>query len=570
MKLLCLLLFTLCAPHIFAQDEASTGYLWRQALDGEVIGRPTVQAESVVVALDGGNVRAYSVSGRSLWNFSAPGRLSPYVARSREGTSYICRTNGIFFAVNRAGKELWRVNVGGALSGPPLIGWDGRVFVPAANKIFCYTASGNPLWARDLDGSISAGPCLDTGGGIVLALENGDVLRVSPYGAIKVKRLSAAPRIVLSAGRVSASDDASSSPLILAMYRDGGVQLLDLSQPDAAPSVLPRLPSPPLAAASRGESVAVLLANGQMIMLSGIDGTTLWAGDTHTRARRQGAENEAAVLFDERGVYALTTDGAAGFTADGRRLWHTALTNASGVPAFDDDGILYSGGKDWILCAWKLENRLMKKDQPLYGPAPEGSYGTGQTPQQLPLSLFYDDTQIQKQLESIRHEILAGRVGENEPEWLAWLMGIAGDSLRQNTISFANPRAYISQRILALQLLARIGSHETVPWLARLFRTENEPLVKAAAARAIGGIGADPNGMAAHEFLSAVNGEKLVRDEQVLVSIASAAGALCRFSGPLLSDAGSRILVLLSNANRPASVRRQALLELKMIGTAEK
>jgi outer membrane protein assembly factor BamB len=415
---------------------------------------------------------------------------------------------------------------------------------------------------REFEEGISASPCLDLDGGIVLVLENGDVCRINPYGTAEVKRLLSPPRIALSVKWPVSSNNALSFLLILALHRNGDVQLIDLSQPDAEPVNLPRLPAPPLAAASRGENIAAILANGQMIMLSGTDGTILWAGDTHVRARQQGeADNDAAVLFDERGVYALTTDGATGFTADGRRLWYTTLTNASSVPAFDDDGILYSGGKDWILCAWKLENRALQKEQSLYGTGPEGFYGMGQIPQQI-----YDDAQIQKQLEAIRREILAGRVGEHEPEWLAWLMGIAGGNLRQDIISFAHPRAHISHRILALQLLARIGSCETVPWLLRLFRIEEETLIKAASVQAIGGIGADPNGMAMQEFLSAANGVKLILDEQVLVSVAAATGALCRFSGPPLSGTGSRILVLLSNASCPPLVRRQALRELKTIG----
>jgi outer membrane protein assembly factor BamB len=578
-----LLLLTLCSPHVFAQNEENTDYLWRQALNGAVIGRPTVQAQSVLIALDGGNIRAYSASGRFLWNFSVPGRLSPYITRSREGTSYICRTNGIFFAINRAGRELWRVNIGGTLSGPPVIGWDGRVFIPAAKKIFCYTASGNLLWVRELNDTICASPCLDMNGGILLALENGDIIRINPYGAAEVKRLLSPssggepPRILLSVKRLITPNDDSATPLIMALYRNGDIQLIDLSQPDTEPANLPRLPSPPLAAASRGENAAAVLGNGQMVMLSCADGTILWTGDTHivvqgglpsggggrgAPLQSEGAENDATVLFDERGVYALTASGATGFTIDGRRLWYTTLTNASSIPAFDDDGILYSGGKDWILYAWKLENRALKKNQSVYGPAPEGSYGM----MPLPSSAFYTDDQTQQQLTDMRREILAGRVGENEGEWLAYLMGIAGGTLRQGVILFAHPKAQLSHRILALQLLARIGSVETVPWLARLFRLEDEPLIKVAAAQAIGGIGIDPNGIAIQEFLSVANGTRPVHDEQVLVSVAAATGALCRFSGPPLSDTGSRILVLLSSINRPPSVQRQALRELREMG----
>jgi outer membrane protein assembly factor BamB len=557
-----LLLVLFCSIPVFAQsggaavDAVNTAYLWRQAVGGAVIGRPTVQAQSVVMVLDGGNIKAYSSSGRPLWNFSAKGRLSPFVTRSREGTSYICRTNGIFIAVNRVGRELWRVNIGQALAGPVVLGWDGRVFIPVAKKIFCYTASGNLLWTRELAGKISAGPWLDQAGGILLALDTGDAARFDSYGAAIVRRLSSVPRILLSIRRSVAPNAASPAPAILALYRDGHLQLIDPSLPDAAPLDLPRLPSPPVAAASRGSNAAAVLANGQLVLLSGIEGTIRWTADPQVRVG-----NEAEVIYDERGIYVLGANGAAGFTVDGERLWFATLKNASGIPAFDDEGVLYSGGKDWILYAWKLEDRALNHKRNLYGPAPEGSYGL--PPSSLRVSSgFNDEAQIKNRLETMRREIMAGRVGENEREWLGYLMETAGGSLRQGAFQFNRPRTLISSRILALQLLSRIGSSEAIPWLARFFRNEEEPLVKAAAARAIGDIGVDPTGAALQEFLAAITPENPLFDEQVLVAVAAASGALCRFSGPPLFDTGARILVLLTNIKQPSSVQRQARHEL--------
>jgi outer membrane protein assembly factor BamB len=534
-----------CSFTAFAQNsgpasnniEINTAWLWRQAVGGAVIGRPTVQAQSVVVALDGGSVKAYSASGRPLWTFSARGRISPHITRSREGTSYICRTNGVFIAVSRIGKELWRVNAGSALSGPAVVGWDGRVFVPTARKIACYTASGNLLWARERAAAHSAGPWLDQSGGVLLALENGEALQVDPYGAAAVLKLASGVRILLSSGS-----------LVMALYRNGDVQLIDPSLPE--PLNMSRLPSPPLAAASRGNAVAAALANGKVVLMSP-NGKVQWSADTHIRQ-----ESDAAVLFDERGIYVLSASGVSAFNADGRRLWFTTLKNASGIPAFDDNGVLYSGGTDWILYTWKLEERASRQNLTLYGPASPGVYGKGIYPP-IGYTGYYEEAQVRSKLQAIQKEILAGRTGENEREWLAYLMNIAESGERLGMFS-------ISMRITALQLLSRIGSSETMPWLARLFRTEQEPLVKAAAARAIGDIGLDPNGTAIQELLDvAIEGN--IHDERVLAAVAAAAGSLCRFSGPPLFDSGARLLVLLSHPDRPQSVRRQARSELEKL-----
>jgi len=537
-------------------------YLWRQAIGGAVMGRPTVQAQSVVVVQDGGSVKAYSVSGRPLWTFSARGRLSPYVTRSREGTVYICRTNGVFIAVNRSGRELWRTNVGGTLFGPTVLGWDGRVFIPTATKMVCYTASGNLLWTKELESVISAGPWLDQAGGVLLALEDGNILRIDPFGRSTAWQLPSVPRYLLSVKRHAAPNTA---PAIMVLYRNGDAQLIDPSVPNAVPVTLPSLPSSPLAAASREGYVAVALANGQAVLLSGIDGTLVWTADTHARLYAV-SENDATVIYDDRGVYVLTAGGATSFSEDGRRQWFTRIENASSIPAFSDDGVLYSGGKDWILYAWKLEDVASNQKRTLYGPAPEGSYGASFLPPDSPFAGLpgrFDETYMNNELDTIRRGIQAGKVGAHEREWLASLMEIAGT--RQGPFSYSRPRAAINQRIHALQLLARIGSHETIPWLARLFRTEKESLVKAAAARAIGSIGVDPEGLALREFMAFATLAHSAHDEQVLIAVAAATGALCRFSGPPLSDAGARILALLGSTIHMPSVRQQALRELEVL-----
>ena len=164
------LIFTLFAA---ARDaEAQDAYLWRQAMGGTVIGQPGVYLDSVIVALDSGSLKAYSAAGKFAWEYSSNGKLCKWFTLSREGASYICKTNGQFIAVNNAGRELWKTGLDAVLSGPVVTGWDGRVFVPAGKKICCFTAAGTPLWTLELDAAVSAGPWPDSAGNILLALEN--------------------------------------------------------------------------------------------------------------------------------------------------------------------------------------------------------------------------------------------------------------------------------------------------------------------------------------------------------------------------------------------------------------
>jgi outer membrane protein assembly factor BamB len=526
--------------------------LWRQALGGVVTGLPAAQVRSAVVALDSGAVKAYSSGGRPLWAYNAGGRISPHVSRSREGTCYFSRTNGVFIAVNRAGRELWRRSPGGPLSGPAVPGWDGRVFVPTGKRLSCYTNSGNLLWRREFDSPMALQPRIDGKGGLLTVLENGELLFVDPFGGIAGYRLSQAPRVVVAVG--------GGGERALVLYPSGAVELIDPASPGRRPYVLPRLPSPPLAAESRGNQAAVLMESGGVILLSGEDGSFLWTGESPVT----GAGVQAAMIFDERGIYVLSPSGAAGFTADGRRLWYIRLEGAAAVPAFGDDGILYSGGGDWILYAYKLEDRVRQGKEALYGPAPEGSYGTGNPPPSPWADFYYrfDEGELDARLDLVEKAIGEGRVGEDELAFTAYLMEAAAAGAENPHGSPLHPPVQVRHRVRALRLLSLIGSGETVPFLSRLFSRDGEPLVRAAAARAIGGIGLDPDGLALRAFMNALVSPSAGRDEQVQLAVAAAAGALCRFSGPPLSDTGIKVLNLLTADSRPGSVRRRAWQEL--------
>jgi outer membrane protein assembly factor BamB len=540
--------------------------IWRQALGGAVTGLPAVQAQSAVVVLDGGNIKAYSTQGRPLWNYFAQGKLSPFVSRSPEGTCYISRTNGTFIAVNRAGRELWRLNSGGPLSAPAISGWDGRIFVPMEKTIACYTASGYSLWRKELEHLVVLGPILDKNGGLLMVLENKELLRIDPFGGVLSRSLDEIPAAALSLLKPDEKVDVKAWTRTLLFYKNSRVEIIDPASPGGKPHILPRLPAPPLAAVSRENAAAALLNDGRVILVSGDDGSFIWTGESHLSGGE--AQNaEAAMIFDERGVYVLSKSGGAGFTPDGRRLWFIRLDRAAAIPSFGDDGILYSGGADWILYAYRLEDRSRSPNQSVYGPLPGGSYRTGNPPPS-PWADYYfrfDEIELQTQLDLINTAIKTGRVGEEELSYTAYLMEIASAGTDLADKTKAHPRVQVSYRTQALTLLGFLGSRETIPFLANLFMKDDEILIKVSAAQAIGAIGLDPGGLALRAFTMAMYSPALIRDDQLLIAVANAVGALCRFSGPPLSDMGVKLLTSLTGSHVNAPVRARARRELQTL-----
>ena len=350
----------------------------------------------------------------------------------------------------------------------------------------------------------------------------------------------------------------------MAVHADGTLEILGVeenwyiaAQEEGHTTVLPRLPGRPLAAVSSpgargGNNIVSILNDGRVAFVSINDRSIVWTGDSHIREFIRGGgrpDLEAEIIYDERGIYILSKNGATGFTQDGRRLWFTLLQNAAAIPALGDDGVLYSGGRDWILYAYKIEDRTLPARGGIYGPASEGVYGTG-TPQAayMPRIPVFND-EIQGILDIIQAGISAGNVGGNELAWTSFLL------------TLTTSQQPVQTKVSALRLLGQIGSRETIPWLVNIFRRDTEPLVRAAAATAIGDIGVDPEGIAIQTFLQVLIPDT-IRDEQILTAMTKATGDICRFSGPPLSETGIRILNLLTASGHPAAVRSQAEREL--------
>ena len=551
---------------IFAQNEEySEAFIWRQALGGYVIGNPVAQVESVVVATDGGSLKSFSSQGKPLWDYYARGKLAPFVSRSREGTSYICRTNGLFIAINRMGRELWQLDLRSPLIFPVLIGWDGRLFIFTDKKITCVTAAGYRLWSKTLEAKIAFAPVIDSGGGVILALENSEVLRIDAFGNTISYSVSSVPvaAVSLKIERYGLA--------ILLLYGNSNIEIIipALGNVESTKARLD-VSSPPLAAIGKDSEAAVLLKDGRIALLTpeypprrvSIDGIpsgmrTLWTQASHINPPGLSGGDSASLIFDERGIYVLSKGGATGFTDDGRRLWQIRLTGTAAVPAFGDDGVLFSGGVEWVLYAYRLESAVRAKQQLLYGEESEGDYGTGNPGPSSQADNYFRlyEAELKGRLNEIRWAIGSGAVGANEKEYAAYLMEIASDR-----------QAGLLYRTEAARLLAYIGSRETIPFLANLFSRDSDFSIKTAAAAAIGRIGVDPEGLALRAFENAILPPARLLDEETLTAVASAAGALCRFSGPPLSEAGVRLLTILSGYDMFPGTRNQALREIRSLG----
>ncbi|MDR0539790.1 MAG: PQQ-binding-like beta-propeller repeat protein [Spirochaetaceae bacterium] len=558
-------------------DEIANSLLWRQALGGSVLSTPSAQIQSVSLVCEGGFVRTYSDAGKQLWEYAAGGRLLPFIARSSTGITLFGRTNGYFYALNRAGRLLWEKRLGEALVWSPLIGWDGRIFVFLGKRIICFTATGTQLWEYALPAQISAQPVANTKGGFIAVLKNNTMLLASPFGEINPVELAAQPAAVLP----------GNYPDALVIYDDGDIETLkdgfspkkviqirqnaeraassggkkpagkQAEIPPELPAGLPaELPAPhkiggrTVTAIQYKDYVAILLDTGNIMLWRLSAEQALW-----TKPAMLGI-NRARLQFDERGIYLFSMSGAAGWTTEGSLLWNMRIQGAAVPPVLSDDGILFYGATNWLLYAYKVEHRSRTKTAGIsfpYNLPDEGNYGlgTGASAYQL----FFDESGVDSVLKQIAKAVKNGNTGTGEPFAVRALLTIAagGDT---------NVHTGIIEQLEALRLLGSIGSRETVPFLVHRLAAEQDPNVRAGIIEALGRIGVDPNQTVIPHFdkLAAQSiGNKNIR---ILSSLTEALGRLCRFSGPPVSDSGIKILVSISTSGiQPSAAQAQKELE---------
>ncbi|MDR2796015.1 MAG: PQQ-binding-like beta-propeller repeat protein [Spirochaetaceae bacterium] len=550
LKALVIFVLTFLSSRVFAQPVEGPELLWRQVLGGVALTRPAWQLESVIVVCEGGIVKAFGSSGALLWEYKAGGRLLPFITRSGNGASYICRTDGTFHAINRAGRLLWKVNLKDRLSAPPLIGWDDRIFVFLTGKLCCFTASGTQLWQIQLESPLAARPVPDRAGGFAGALENGKLIRVSAFGKMDVLQLSAAPVAVMTLPPTEGLNGGRLS--FIAVHSDGR---MELAGDDGGLTEAPKLPAAPIAVKERGGLLAVFLATGNLALISPEqDFGVIWSVKTGFARQDDGVE----IDWDERGIYLLSKSGGEGYSPEGARRWNMKLSDSVTTPVLDGNGVMYSCGKDWILYAYRVEDdKRPPDDKEVYSFEAEGIYGLGEAPLNSEFPLWFGFS-----LNMVEAGIRAGNLGEMEPAYTKLLLGIVdgpGQPGRQNSFESLN------LRIKALTLLGLIGSRETIPFLTRVFRQERNLIIKSAAAETIGAIGVDPEGRALDAFAELIVLPGPYLRERLLASIAVSIGNLCRFSGPPLSGRGIPLLVSLTYASQPRSVRSRAERELAAI-----
>jgi outer membrane protein assembly factor BamB len=282
---------------LYAVDPGG-GERWRFALGSRPSASPVVAYDGTVLAgTAGGRLWAVDPSGRARWSFTAPSRPALSPALGLDGTIYL-PAGAALFALSWRGEERWRYRLAAEAAAAPAVGPDGTVYLATGDRrLLALAPTGERRWEADLPGRVSA-PTVDADGSVLVGAAG--IHRLSAQGAL----LWSYPIPAETAQPVLRPDGS-----ILAGAANGKMYLLSAEGARLAELAL-EAPVRYAAIAARDDTVIVATAARSLLILR--------AGDGALEPRLE----------------------SAGRFEAGEPVHHAALA---------PDGSVYLGSEDWVL-----------------------------------------------------------------------------------------------------------------------------------------------------------------------------------------------------------------------------
>ncbi|HUW42498.1 MAG TPA: PQQ-binding-like beta-propeller repeat protein [Rectinemataceae bacterium] len=458
----------------------------------------------------------------------------------------------------RSGGQAWTADLGAPLAAAPAFGSDGRVFVAAGSRLYCLNPSGGRLWSTDLPAALALPPGIDGSGDPVLALADGSLLVLSPYGR-KLARLRAGAQVEVLAPMKAGSGE----PNLAAGLADGSLLLVDGRTGRIRGDRPIGVGQAPIAALIGEGSRLYGLDRGGLAFAVSDSGSLLWR--TATRCPDGRLE-----VFSER-LVALSEGRAVSLSRSGELYREASLVNAAGAGLVSPAGLLFSPGKDWILDAYRFERPL----GPSLEPAPEAYPQAPSTAADAAAEALAFDPDAADGgrklalLADIEKKLRSGTIGADESAAAAYCSAVALGKLESG---YTESERLLSgdpmSRSRACAVLGELGSPDYRAVLCRVLAEDRDQAVRAAACRALGAIAVDPGGLAAAAFLAAA--ARWV-DEETALALMGAIESLALRSGTPPSAVEVRAILTLSRLPYGALVRRRAVAVLgRMAGYPER
>jgi outer membrane protein assembly factor BamB len=481
-----------------AADGQALRLSWRFVTGGALPFRPALDHRGTLYLVSADRfLYAVGPDGAERWRFPLGSRPSASPVVAYDGTVLAGTAGGRLWAVDPGGRTRWSFIASSRPALSPALGQDGTIYLPAGDTLFALSWRGEERWRYHLAAEAAAAPAIGPDGTVYLATGDRRLLALAPSGE---RRWEAA-----LPGRVSApAADADGTILVGA----AGIHCLSpqgallWSYPIPAETAQPVLrPDGTVFAGAANGKVYLLSAEGARLSELALEAPVRYAAI---------AASDDTVIAATAGRSLLVLrirDGAlepAGKFEAGEQAHHAALAS---------DGSVYLGSEDWVLYCLR---------GPVAGPATGSGPGpaasawpmahhdvqhTGRSgaladlegPAVLALrELAFAQEEALKQL--ALDEVQRHLSGERFlPVHLAVLEGVLGALTAEGVTVLARSSGaplpgYPRVRARACYLLGELGSEGARRALLDAAARDPDLAARLAAFRALGRIGADPDG----------------------------------------------------------------------------
>ncbi len=550
-------------------DTISTEPVWRRALGGQInaFAAQGPGGDVYIVADDRALHSLNPLSGESNWIYRPGGRLRSLLMVAADGTVYVQNDRQELFAVTPGGTGRWKLRMGAEPSALPAAAPDGRVIIAlVGGRIVCVSRYGVILWSIDESAEASAAPVVSSDGLVWVPLSDGRIIALDIWGEeVAQFSMSAAVSVLAMDG----------SGRLWAGGFDGRISVFP-ADGNTEPDFEVRPASSRTAAIltdSQGGG-QVFLADGSFISYD-TDGNEL----TRERITLSGGAPSATakgIIFvpSSDGSIRIVYPGEGSDSGSGELRGKSVLAE----PLLTDEGMLISGGGDWILYAWYAGVPGTGWRQFRGGPRRSGTFLSDPPPidrreARRDVGFFYRERMAVSDDLTERMELLTEL--ESYPDNrsmhrdLPWAELLLEDLVSVGTIRFINRQnealmSHPTARARAYLLIARGEDFRSRGLILECLRHENDTMALAAGFRALGIIGSDWDG-ASMRIIAGRYREFQPASGHLTLETARAIADLVRYNGNISDPAGYSLMSKLLNEELPGSAREEVIAIIRSV-----
>ncbi len=479
-------LVLLTTAGVLAQDLHWTERPGWRFVTGGVLQGPPVISESGNLYLTAADRYLYALdpTGRMRWRFDLSTRPTGFQVVSPSGVVHVGRRHGRVLTLLPDGRRLWEYQAANDSLLPLVCLPNGQLMVSEEiGAVSLLSAGGVRLWTRGFSAALSAPPVVDVDGRLWVAMVDGTLAVVDTAGAV-TRRLRVNEHVTAfcpsADGMLIGSADGT-----VAEVRSDGSAAWRTEVGSAVRYIV----------SGADATRYVLLQNGSVVCLDS-DGRQRWRAAPEGRRVTEAIAGEGVVLTLDDGT--LLSLGP-----DGRSRWQLRAPRGLERATLSPEGLLVGGADNWIVYGVWTPAAAQGIWPYVRGDAGATGVAAGSLVVRRPVREYeatLDFVYLQEQLtsgsaseraralEELETRVRAGDLAGSYHYVLHVLEAIAGNSGTPLRDVYGSARTDVQARLVAIGLLGIAGDHRSLAVLRELVVNDETAGIRIAAVRALMGL----------------------------------------------------------------------------------